>query len=54
MEKIHVYPLNDLIEHETVSDECMCNPQLIYDLDNDSCIIVHTSMDRRECFEPKV
>jgi hypothetical protein len=49
MDYIHVYPVNDLIEHNTnFKDEfgfCICNPRI------DGLLVVHASMDRRECFE---
>ena len=47
----HVYPIDDLIEHNTgIVDAdycCQCNPK--YDWDN--CIIIHDAMDRRESFQ---
>lgn len=45
----HVYPLNDLIEHNTDSIECVCNP----DIDVNNGIVIHSAMDRREIFEQK-
>lgn len=44
---IHVIPENDLIEHDTSGTECPCGP----DVDVENGIVVHTAMDRRECFE---
>lgn len=47
----HVFPINDLIEHNT--DEynekysCQCDPKI----DIENMLIVHNSLDRRECFE---
>jgi len=51
MEWVHVYPVNDLIEHNTDNDGlsdfvCQCDPKI--DLDG---IITHNSMDRREVYE---
>lgn len=51
----HIYPLNDLIEHETnlivtEQDEtypCPCRPKLDFDYK----LIIHAVMDRREVFE---
>lgn len=43
----HIIPINDLIEHNTESKECMCNPEI--DFENE--IVIHSAMDRRECFE---
>jgi hypothetical protein len=40
----HVYPLDDLREHE-LSLDCWCKP---YD---DEGVIVHNSMDQREKYE---
>ena len=47
MEWQHVYPLNDLIEHNTNELECPCNPRIDF---NDK-IVIHSAMDRREVFE---
>lgn len=43
----HVFPLNDLIEHITDGFDCPCGPEI--DFDNE--IVIHQSLDRRECFE---
>lgn len=43
----HIFPINDLIEHNTEGFECPCNPEI--DFDNE--IVIHSSLDRRECFE---
>ena len=55
MEHRHVYPVNDLIEHNTgiVDDNysCECNPRYEYDFDYDFCIVVHDAMDRRQLYE---
>lgn len=45
IEVYHVYPLNDLREHNTDGAECWCNPQ------HDGDMIIHNSMDCREEFE---
>ena len=45
----HVFPINDLIEHNTEGFECSCNP--VIDFENE--IVIHNSLDRRECFEEK-
>lgn len=52
MEWMHTYPSNDLIEHDTTksgTDDfiCQCNPKV----DPEHQLIVHSAMDRRECFE---
>lgn len=41
----HVYPLNDLKEHDTDGAACWCNPT------HDGDVVVHNSMDRREEYE---
>ena len=46
---IHVYPINDLIPHNTESNDCVCNPTI----DVENGIVIHDSMDRREAFENK-
>ena len=46
---LHIYPVNDLIEHNTESPECACNPEI----DVDNGIVIHSSLDRREVFEDK-
>ncbi|MDB5848251.1 MAG: hypothetical protein JWP29_2003 [Rhodoferax sp.] len=43
-EPYHVYPLNDLREHE-ISSTCWCKPT------EDDGVMVHHSMDRREEYE---
>lgn len=53
MEWYHITPINDMIEHnEGIVDEnymCLCNPKRDYD----NYLIIHNSLDRRECFEGK-
>ena len=49
MDWIHIYPLNDLIEHHTEGTECSCNPEI----DFDCKLVIHAAMDRREVFEQK-
>lgn len=54
---IHVYPLNDLIEHDIDSDaadcECPCNPRIDW-IDEDTGlplnepVIVHNAIDGRK------
>ena len=43
--KIHVYPLDDLQEHDTEGDSCSCNPTI------EEHLIVHNSWDERESYE---
>lgn len=51
---VHVVPLNDLVEHVTDSDDCVCGPRS----DPVECedgslgwVVVHHSLDGRERFE---
>lgn len=44
---LHIIPINDLIEHNTESNDCQCNPEI--DIENN--LVIHSSLDRRECFE---
>ena len=49
---IHVYPLNDIYEHD-ISDAgntCNCNPNVIVE-DDSQIIVVHNSFDGREGVE---
>jgi hypothetical protein len=50
----HVYPTNDLIEHDTETDDCICGPE-IQPVETDSgginWVIVHNSLDGREQYE---
>jgi len=49
MECYHVYPVNDIVEHDTQSDHCACHPKIEY-----VChwkIVIHNSWDQRELFE---
>ena len=55
MATIHVYPVNDLIQHNTDSDECLCGPTIgAVIADDGSCgwRVTHNSMDGREFSEP--
>ncbi len=46
MEPLHIFPLNDLKEHDTNSDRCWCRPDL-----NADGNYVHHSADGRELLE---
>jgi hypothetical protein len=46
---IHTYPLNDLIEHDTESHLCPCDPKV--EFINGGTLIIHNSLDRRELYE---
>lgn len=49
----HVYPVNDLIEHDTDSEDCVCGPthELVPSDDGNGWIILHHSLDGREAKE---
>ena len=44
---LHVFPINDLIDHNTESQACQYNPKI----DVENMLVIHDSMDRREVFE---
>ena len=54
MSTIHVYPIGDLIEHDTTTDECTCGP-LIEPVPREDgsmgWIVTHHSLDGRELKE---
>lgn len=54
----HIYPLNDLDEHDLITKhtriglaycECKCNPSI--QRDGEMILVVHNSFDGREVFE---
>ena len=51
MSTVHVFPVNDLIEHDTDTGDCVCGPttEPVIGCDG-SCgwVIVHHSLDGRE------
>ncbi|MYW43051.1 hypothetical protein [Streptomyces sp. SID161] len=52
--RVHVYPLDDLIEHDTESDDCVCGPRMRPVKRDDGSIgwvITHHSLDGRELTE---
>ena len=54
MATVHVFPVNDIIEHNTDTDDCVCGPTAEPVIDDDgSCgwVIVHHSLDGREANE---
>ena len=51
---VHVYPLNDLIDHDTDGGECMCGPTTEAVQRDDGSygwLSVHHSLDGRELQE---
>lgn len=54
MNTVHAYPLNDLVEHETESENCVCGPAVLpikHDDGSSGWIILHHSLDGRELNE---
>lgn len=52
---VHTYPVGDIIEHDTDSDDCMCGPTTeAVECDDGTYgwTILHHSMDGREHHEP--
>lgn len=51
---LHVLPVNDLIAHEDVGDECPCGPRTEVVKRHDGSVgwvIIHHSLDAREASE---
>jgi hypothetical protein len=46
---IHVYPVDDLIEHDRESDECICGPD--FEWIEGTKLVVHQALDGREFAE---
>jgi hypothetical protein len=54
MATVHVYPDNDLIEHDTDGGDCLCGPKSEGVKNEDGSygwVIVHHSLDGREAHE---
>ena len=53
---VHVYPVNDLWEHETDGEECWCDPEIRW-VDPETGetysepLVIHNSADGRELTE---
>ena len=45
-----VHPVNDLIEHDVHSEDCVCGPELVREPTDrgDEWIIVHHALDGRQ------
>lgn len=57
MSAIHVRPVGDLIDHDTATSEadCVCGPLTEAEFRDDGSvawIIIHNSLDGRECNDP--
>jgi hypothetical protein len=48
--RVHVYPLNDEIEHDTDGDDCLCTPD-IEEVEGGGIVVIHHSLDGREATE---
>lgn len=53
---IHVYPLGDLVEHDTGGGDCVCGPTTEPVEREDGSfgwVVSHHSLDGREALEPR-
>lgn len=41
----HIYPANDLKEHNIDDENCWCRPKI------EGVLVIHNSLDRRELYE---
>lgn len=51
---VHTYPTNDLVEHDTDTDDCICGPTIepVPRADGSyGWLVVHHSLDGRERYE---
>ena len=46
----HIYPLNDLIKHDTDGSDCICGPRIFKCAEEK--IMIHHSLDGREINNP--
>lgn len=52
---VHTYPVNDLVEHDTGGDTCICGPTteaVFRDDGSNGWHVIHHSLDGREHHEP--
>ncbi len=47
MDWMHIYPVNDVRDHETEGKPCWCAPTV----DEEEGVIIHNAMDGREAYE---
>lgn len=55
MTAVHIYPVDDLIEHDTEGDDCVCGVQVeaVFTIDGSAnWLISHNSLDGRELAAP--
>lgn len=51
---VHVYPINDQVDHDLVGDDCVCGPtseRVEREDGSDGWVVVHHSLDGREQHE---
>lgn len=50
---IHVLPVNDLIDHDSTGEDCICGPDLerVETDHGDEWMVIHHSLDGRERYE---
>lgn len=46
----HVYPVDDLVEHDLDSQDCACNPRIEVQ-PNGNIVVIHNAWDGREQVE---
>ena len=51
METYHIYPENDIQDHNTEGYNCPCHPEVNYDKEDDAIFVLHNSFDGREAVE---
>jgi len=54
---IHVVPIDDLIEHDTSGDDCVCGPDtetVKRDDGSTGWLVTHHSLDGRELYEEQI
>lgn len=55
MNRLHVHPLGDLVQHDLDSEDCVCGPTVRPVMHDDGSIgwlILHHALDGREKTEP--
>lgn len=51
MNRVHVHPINDSIEHDLESDDCVCGPSV--EFVPGGMVVTHHSLDGREDNKPR-
>lgn len=47
----HVYPINDIKEHDIESTTCHCHPEVEIIEESGNILVIHNSFDGRELLE---